>query len=245
MPKCFLLPIEYEQFIQGGDCPYFDDERKASTELLVIKEKKALAYDTLLAYGYRRYADVFYRNVCPNCSACEAMRIEVNEFSMSKSQRRTFNANKDLRVDAHYSQRSDFTEEKVLLYKDYIEKKHSENEKKDFTHYEKELAYQLFAYSNTIEMSWRLDDKLVAVSILDETKNALSSNYFFYDVEHMKRRLGIASVLAEIRYAGIMGKKYYYLGFTIDGIEKMAYKKRFRPYELYLDGLWKGQAAPS
>jgi arginyl-tRNA--protein-N-Asp/Glu arginylyltransferase len=40
--------------------------------------------------------------------------------------------------------------------------------------------------------------------------------------------------------AGIMGKKYYYLGFYIEDVPKMSYKKFFRPNQILEKGKWKG-----
>ncbi len=45
-------------------------------------------FDAILAAGYRRSGWYFYRTQCHECSACEPLRIEVEQFHESRSMRR-------------------------------------------------------------------------------------------------------------------------------------------------------------
>lgn len=88
-------------------------------------------------------------------------------------------------------------------------------------------------------LEWRLDDELIAVSVLDLLPHCLSSVYFFYDPKYEKLQLGKISVLREIALlerigakAGMEAVRYYYLGFYIHDCQKMRYKGNYRPSQL-------------
>ncbi|HEX8947562.1 MAG TPA: hypothetical protein VF790_01300, partial [Dissulfurispiraceae bacterium] len=77
------------------------------------------------------------------------------------------------------------------------------------------------------------------VGIVDEGRDSLSSNYFYYDTSFLERRLGVFSILNEISLARSLKKRYYYLGFYIEETQKMSYKKHFRPNQILEGGKWK------
>jgi arginine-tRNA-protein transferase len=74
--------------------------------------------------------------------------------------------------------------------------------------------------------------KLVAIGYVDETPDALSSIYFFFDPDYQHLSLGVASVLCEIAAAAERGRKHVYLGYRVLGCPSMEYKMQFRPHEL-------------
>ncbi|KAF0972441.1 hypothetical protein FDP41_009344 [Naegleria fowleri] len=89
----------------------------------------------------------------------------------------------------------------------------------------------------TFHLQYRIDDQLVAVSVLDVLPTGLSSVYFFYDPDYSHLSLGVYSVLNEIE---MLQKesikfpqfKYMYLGFYIHSCKKMRYKGEYYPSEL-------------
>jgi len=94
-------------------------------------------------------------------------------------------------------------------------------------------------------MNYYLDNKLIAVGVIDLTEACLSSVYFFYDASYKKYQLGILSSLIEIEYVRAMNSHfpkfiYYYLGYYIHNCKKMQYKGQFEPAELLcpLTQLW-------
>ena len=82
------------------------------------------------------------------------------------------------------------------------------------------------------------DGVLLAVSVIDLVGDALSSVYCYYEPSQRRRGLGTYMALAEIAYARAHEIVWLYLGFYVDGCAKMAYKKRFGPAELLVDGAW-------
>jgi arginine-tRNA-protein transferase len=93
--------------------------------------------------------------------------------------------------------------------------------------------------TETIEGSYWLGDKLIAVGICDLTPIALSSVYFFFDPEEAQRSLGVFSALVEMDYATQLGLPFYYLGYWVPGCRKMDYKAGFADHEVLVDGAWR------
>lgn len=87
-------------------------------------------------------------------------------------------------------------------------------------------------------LQYKLDGKIVGVSVLDILPKCISSVYFFYDTDYEFLQLGKYSALWEIRYISDIiakhacGIEYYYLGFYIPTIAKMRYKAQYKPSEL-------------
>ena len=104
-----------------------------------------------------------------------------------------------------------------------------------------EVARIVAECTDTLEFTYRTaEGTLVGVGICDRTPSALSSLYFYSEPELSARGLGTYSSLYEIEYARTSSLPYYYLGYWIADCAKMAYKNRFRPYELLgLDGVWR------
>jgi len=219
------------------DCPYFDDGRQTTLELLPGNKETGKEFHRLLSSGYRRMGDLFYRNKCAGCANCVPLRIEIKKFVLSKSQRRALRKNGGLTVRERVYGRKDprITTDKLNLYVKYIKTKHRNEDSMPVN----ELLHLHHGYSHIRELHFLDGEKLVGVSVLDEAKDGLSSNYFYYDTDYLDRRLGVFSVLKDIEFADSLGKKYYYLGFYIADLAKMSYKKFFRPNQVLADDGWK------
>lgn len=218
-------------------CPYFNDGRETTLEVIRPSLGQFMRFHDLLSKGFRRTGSVFYMNSCKACTECIPIRISVQDFVPSRSQRRTLKANKDVKVViSHFSEPSNVDlQAKFELFRKYMVGKHDNAENAEWMEF-----YSLHhGYPFTSEMHLYLEGKLVAVSVLDEGKDAISSNYFYYDPDCLERRLGIFSILQEIEYAKSVGKGTYYLGFYIEKCQKMSYKADIRPNQILEDGLWK------
>ncbi|MBI5409539.1 MAG: arginyltransferase [Nitrospirae bacterium] len=220
-------------FREDYPCVYFDDGRLTTTEYLMPDRKRLQIFHTFLAQGYRRLGRLFYRNVCKTCSACEPLRLELDKFTLSRSQKRTLRKNEDIRIKI--LSRPSVTPEKIKLYEKYIITKHADNKPGDPLPV---LSAMHSGYDRIIEMDYCIGGKLIAVGIVDEAEDSLSSNYFYYDTDFLDRRPGVLSVIREIYLAKEMHKKYFYLGFYIADNKKMSYKNTFRPNQVYKKDKW-------
>ena len=218
-------------------CAYFGDGRISSIEYFYADEESSKRYHEYLADGYRRLGSIFYRNVCRACADCKPIRLETESFRLSRSQTRTLKKNQDVRLDIHSP--ALISDEKIDLYRRYLDAKHSGKGEKEVRDYETVLSNIHYGYAHTIEMDYYEGDKLIGVGIVDEAKDSLSSNYFYYDTDYLARRPGVFSILKEIFLARVMEKKYYYLGFYIEETAKMSYKKLFRPNQIFEKSLWR------
>lgn len=208
-----------ENYILKTSCGYFDGLRMTANYDFV---SDSLDFDDVLEKGFRRSGTIIYRAVCENCKKCVPIRIQVEEFSPSKSQRKVARKNQDAEITIERAQENFVTEEKIALYKKY-KSRHSPDEFSD-EEIAEELSSIALGFSGTLNMDYRIGGKLVACGIVDCGKNALSSNYFYYDIskENLSRSLGTFSILKEIEFC-----------------KKMNYKSRFCPYELQKEnGLW-------
>ena len=78
----------------------------------------------------------------------------------------------------------------------------------------------------------------MAVTVADKMLDGLAAIYSFFDPDQPRRSLGTEAILLQIREAQRMSLPFVYLGYWIDGCRKMAYKSRFTPLELFVDGQW-------
>ncbi|ESW96441.1 hypothetical protein KL918_000394 [Ogataea parapolymorpha] len=72
-----------------------------------------------------------------------------------------------------------------------------------------------------------IDDKLVAIGVLDILPTSVSSVYFIWDPDYAHLGLGTLSALRELVLTEQLGKEYYYLGYYADDCHKMKYKAKF------------------
>lgn len=224
-------------FREETNCPYFRDGRTATIEYLLPSEEDVKNFHLFLAKGYRRLDAVLYRNVCEECSACVPIRISVREHVPSRSQQRTLRCNRDMNVVTLSS--PVVTGEKVNLYKNYLKSKHGQSDESYVPDPEQVLRMLHYGFARTLEMDYYIGERLIGVGIVDEGKDALSSNYFYYDTDFLERRPGIFSILQEIFLANRLKKRHYYLGFYIEEHRKMSYKKQFRPHSMLKYGRWR------
>uniref|UniRef100_W6NNZ4 Arginyl-tRNA--protein transferase 1 n=1 Tax=Haemonchus contortus TaxID=6289 RepID=W6NNZ4_HAECO len=85
-----------------------------------------------------------------------------------------------------------------------------------------------------------LDNKLIAVGVVDILPRCVSSKYLYYDPDYSFLSLGTYTALREIAFTRFVMRhrpetKYYYMGYYISTCPKMRYKGSFHPSELLCD----------
>ncbi|KAK0280024.1 Arginyl-tRNA--protein transferase 1 [Friedmanniomyces endolithicus] len=76
---------------------------------------------------------------------------------------------------------------------------------------------------------YRLDGRLIAMSVLDLLPHAVSGVYFLYHSDFEKWSFGKLSALRETALALEQGYEYYYMGYYIHCCKKMRYKGDYKP----------------
>jgi len=215
-------------------CPYLPD-RQLRSRALWAEAMPAGVYEQFMNAGYRRSGKILYQPICRGCRECLPIRIPVTLFRPSKTQRRCWRRNADLRVS---SAPPDASDEKFELYRHYVRKWHG-GETDDGRE-----AFESFLYRSpvpSLEFCYRdVAGRLLAVGICDLCPSALSSVYFYFDPDHAARGLGTFGALFEIRHATRENLPYYYLGYWVARCGTMEYKSTFRPCEILgHDQVWR------
>ena len=104
-------------------CPYLpgQQERKIFTHL--VGKRAAALNDLLTQTGFRRSQTIAYRPACESCRACVSVRVLVDDFRPSVSQRRAARANADL-LGAFVAPKP--TNEHYVLFRSYLDARHPE-----------------------------------------------------------------------------------------------------------------------
>ena len=218
-------------------CSYFPD-RIARSRAFYADQLSPQQYHELMDAGFRRSGRVVYQPVCGGCRDCISIRVPVETFSPSKSQRRCWRRNQDLIVSADEAVAD---VESFDLYTRYLRDWHGA----DNANGEDRESFEAFLYDSpvkTMQMRYRdSSGRLLAVGLCDWCdERSLSSVYFFHDPAEHRRRLGTFGALMEIELAKRMAIPHYYLGYWISECSTMSYKTSFRPCELlHNDGVWR------
>jgi arginyl-tRNA--protein-N-Asp/Glu arginylyltransferase len=219
-------------------CPYLPGrlERKLFTHLTHDKPQELV--DRLLTTGFRRSQNIAYVPYCEGCNACVSVRVLVNEFTPDRSMRRNLARNSGLVAKRTAPVP---TAEQFRLFRRYIDARHSDGGMADMTM----LDYRMMVEDTVIETflteyrrrpdgaserdfeSW----PLTAVALCDQLTDGVSMVYSFYDPDSADAGLGTYMILEHIEFARRIGLPHVYLGYWIEGSQKMAYKTRFCPQE--------------
>ncbi|MFQ5972676.1 MAG: arginyltransferase [Alphaproteobacteria bacterium] len=197
-------------------------------------------HDQLAHAGFRRSHRIAYRPACPGCNACVPVRIVVDGFRPTRSQRRILARNRDLRtVIAEPAA----TAEQFDLFVSYQRDRHPGGEMAvmSFTDY-RAMVEESAVETHVVEFR-DPGDRLIALCLMDTLSEALSAVYSFFDPEVNGRSLGTHMILWLIQRAAAKSLRHVYLGYWIAECAKMAYKTRFAPLQALGPNGWRPLAA--
>ena len=219
-------------------CPYLDDrlERKVFTHL--VGDRASQLNDVLTQGGFRRSQNIAYRPACEGCRACVSVRVDVDHFQWTRSFRRIAARNEDLiglEIGAKPSS------EQYSLFRRYLDARHADGGMADMS----VLDYAMMVEDTHVEtmvieyrergpdsgITGTGDGPLIGTGLTDILSDGLSMVYSFFDNEHSDRSLGTYMILDHISRAQRRGLPYVYLGYWVEGSQKMDYKTRFQPQE--------------
>ena len=229
-------PFRFPRFFvtSPAPCPYLagKTERKVFTELKGPHADEL--NDALGRIGFRRSQTVAYRPSCLDCRACVSVRVVAGEFAPSSTQKRNLKRNGDLVVTEC---RPWATSEQFELLQRYLGARHpgggmAAMDEIDYADMVEHTSVSSFVIEYREPSVGGRPGRLVGACLTDRQGDGLSMIYSFYDPEHEARTgLGNYIILDHIRRAAREGLPYVYLGYWVEGSQRMQYKVRYRPLE--------------
>ena len=217
-----------KEFSLDDKCSYLDDKEQ-TTHYKIIEECSAKDTHELVERGYRRFGKMYFRPICSTCEECQSIKIDVENYQFSKSEKRVIKKAKDIET---YTQNPIVSQEHLDLFEKYHlymhKKKGWKYEKTTPEHYFNSFVsgHEDFGY----EVLYYHEDKLIGVDLIDILEDGVSSIYFYYDPHYSYLSLGKLSLLQQIDFAKQTNKKWIYLGYYVEGCPSLDYKADYKPY---------------
>ena len=227
-PHFFVMTAE-------SPCPYLPGqwERKLVTELYGPGSQEQNS--RLSRAGFRRSHYYAYRPACRACQACVAVRIAVEDFHHTKSQRRIWRRNDDLTA----ALRSPVaTEEQYELFRRYLLSRHADGEMAAMEWDDYRRMVEETAVRSLVVEFRDAAGTLFAACLTDCLDDGLSAVYSFFRSDQAKRSLGNYCILWLVEECRRRGLPSLYLGYWIAKSPKMAYKARFGALEFLEGSSW-------
>jgi len=182
--------------------------------------------------GYRRNGNCIYTMQCPDCAACLPLRINPLEFKPNRNQRRVLRRNRD--VEARQGPLSmDRTGQG--LFNAFLRTRYAAAGGTAGEYYR---DFFFNTVTTTMEIRYTAADRLLGIAIVDFGVNWLNAVYFAFDPAAGDRSPGTYNVLYLIDFCRQHNIDHLYLGYWIEEVSAMSYKKNFNPHWLRFKGQW-------
>ncbi len=233
----FVAPLQLRLSMRS-ECPYLfgQTEQRVAVDI----NKNPAQHDQLAKAGFRRVENWVYKPACPACNACMPWRVDCNAFQPSRNMARIWRTNLDLKRSIAPSR---VTEEHFNLFNRYIKARHAEGQMAQMTR-DEFLSMIENSPIETLLINYHTFDKRLAATVLTDVQDdGLSAVYSFFDPQENTRSLGTFIILDLIDRCRAAQLPWLYLGYYVENSEKMMYKARFQPAEIFRDGIWQPHTA--
>lgn len=214
-------------------CSYLPEQDERLLIFMSDSVPNITEYDFLIGAGFRRSGTQVYRPHCEACKACESIRLPVDIFTASKSQKRIMKRNQDLTIHISDNDKPEY----YPLYESYVNQRHADGSMYPATK-EQYQGFVLSPWNNALFIEIYATNELIGVAVTDNLASSLSALYTFFKPDQQQRSLGNFAILQQIELAKSLNKPFLYLGYQIDTCQKMSYKQNFLPHERFFDDKW-------
>ncbi len=214
-----------------SDCPY-GLEQPAMYHQAAFTRMGHNTMGDLLANGYRRNGNYMYTMQCPHCALCVSIRLDPHRLQLNRNQRRVLQKNKDIVVQQAPLAMS---EKSLNLLDKFLQIRFGNERSQAQSYYS---HFFITTISTCFELRYWAGSDLVGIAIVDAAPDWLNAIYFYFDPDQGWRSPGTFNILNLAAFCRERKIPWLYLGYWIDGISEMDYKKAFRPHELLVAGRW-------
>lgn len=213
------------------DCPYHLPHDAMFYQAL-FSPLSDRAMELFLASGYRRNGNCLYTMHCSTCRACIPIRLDTQKLQLNRNQRRVLKKNQDIEVEfAPIEAR----EESTKLCEKFLRGRYPQKNNDGNNYYN---GFFLNKITPGMEFHYRLQGRLVGSGIVDVGQNWMNAVYCYFDPDEASRSLGTFNILTMIETCLKLDISYLYLGYYIEEVAAMNYKRYFNPHYLYIDDSW-------
>tara|TARA_R110002049_G_scaffold2750_2_gene21425 strand:- start:193063 stop:193878 length:816 start_codon:yes stop_codon:yes gene_type:complete len=228
--QCKLVVVQD----QLQPCPYLDGVTARMPLQLPVGSVTPAITDRLLENGYRRSGDFVYRTQCPSCTECLPTRIETSTFQFTKSMKRVLQRG-DRELVALWDQ-PEVDSRRVELFN--LHREQRSLGRGDEVDAESYRSFLVESCCDSLELKICLDDKLIAIAIVDIGQSSVSAVYTFFDPAMSRYSLGTYALLKTIQWARQSERPFVYLGMYVAANRHLNYKARFSPQQRLIRGEW-------
>jgi arginine-tRNA-protein transferase len=211
-------------------CAYLKDER-ARMRYKYILSPTSFTNDSLTHRGWRRFGEYYSIPKCNGCNKCLSLRVNALEFKFSKNAKRVLKKNLNTKI---IMRPPSVTKEHLELY-DLYHKERKESKNWDFYNISAQSYYELYVLGHGDfgkEVLYFVDNKLVAVDLIDFLSDGISSIYCYYDPSYAHLSLGKFSLYQQILICKVKKLPWVYLGYFVEDCPSLSYKANYKPFEL-------------
>ncbi len=217
-------------------CPYLKGETARMPLRMPLSRLTLHETDLRFAKGNRRTGEFIYQTNCPNCQACQPIRLDCGQFKFSKNHRRVLS-----RGNRKFEQRigkltSDMA--RISLFNKHRRMRGLASRASDIDAKEYEWGFVRSCFES-FEVSYYLEGQLICVGVCDRGEHSVSAVYTYFDPEISQASLGTYSILKQIEYCRVNQYQYLYLGYYVENSPHMEYKARFVPHQRLVSEKWR------